>query len=408
MKKFLYPLIIFVLLAFLNGQTFAYSGDLSINQTNISFSTNNILEGQAVRIYASVSNGSALDLLGVTRFTDNGNQIESDQAISIFAGKTDGVFVDWVPSYGNHKITVQIIPWEPEIDDPANNVITTDIYVKRDTDRDGIPNETDPDDDNDGVNDDEDVFPLDASEQIDTDGDTIGDNRDTDDDNDSVPDKFDDLPLDPNETMDTDKDGLGNVADKDDDNDGLKDAEEENMKTDPLLFDTDEDGASDKEDPFPLDPEEWADTDNDKIGNNADTDDDNDGIIDIKDEFPLNKAPVIKLTEYNDTIGTLDKYTFDASPSYDDDGKIVAYLWNIDNTYTQEGNSIKHTFLEPGEHNVELTLIDDQGEQINKNFQVSVVNLRLYKQLALLLFLILLALFIYLKYISEAEKSNRQ
>ena len=38
-----------------------------------------------------------------------------------------------------------------------------------DTDLDGIGNNADTDDDNDGVLDDEDAFPLDASESVDTD-----------------------------------------------------------------------------------------------------------------------------------------------------------------------------------------------------------------------------------------------
>ncbi|MGB7304480.1 MAG: RICIN domain-containing protein [Burkholderiaceae bacterium] len=67
-----------------------------------------------------------------------------------------------------------------------------------DTDGDGIPDVTDPDDDNDGVDDFNDAFPLDASESVDTDGDGTGNNADTDDDNDGVPDTVDLDPLDPN------------------------------------------------------------------------------------------------------------------------------------------------------------------------------------------------------------------
>lgn len=65
-----------------------------------------------------------------------------------------------------------------------------------DTDRDGIVNTSDNDDDNDGTPDSEDAFPLDAREDTDSDGDGIGDNADTDDDNDGVPDATDDFPND--------------------------------------------------------------------------------------------------------------------------------------------------------------------------------------------------------------------
>ena len=48
------------------------------------------------------------------------------------------------------------------------------ILVRRvDTDGDNIGNNADPDDDNDGVDDLSDVFPLDPSESEDTDGDNI-------------------------------------------------------------------------------------------------------------------------------------------------------------------------------------------------------------------------------------------
>ena len=49
-------------------------------------------------------------------------------------------------------------------------------------------NNTDQDDDNDGVTDSMDTFPLDSSETVDADGDGIGNNADTDDDNDGYPD----------------------------------------------------------------------------------------------------------------------------------------------------------------------------------------------------------------------------
>ncbi len=67
-----------------------------------------------------------------------------------------------------------------------------------DTDGDGTPDSIDTDDDNDGVTDANDAFPLDASESVDTDGDGIGNNSDPDDDNDGVLDGEDSDPLDPN------------------------------------------------------------------------------------------------------------------------------------------------------------------------------------------------------------------
>jgi len=81
--------------------------------------------------------------------------------------------------------------------------------------------------------------------ETDTDGDGIPDFQDLDDDNDGVNDSLDAFPLNPNETLDTDSDGIGNNADTDDDNDGLSDTKEQQLGTNSLLTDTDRDGLAD-------------------------------------------------------------------------------------------------------------------------------------------------------------------
>jgi PKD repeat protein len=122
------------------------------------------------------------------------------------------------------------------VKDAAGNSDTSviTITVLLDTDGDGTPDVTDPDDDNDGVNDDEDAFSLDPTETVDADGDGIGDNADTDDDNDGVLDVNDAFPLDLTESVDTDGDGIGNNADTDDDNDGIPDVWEIDNGLNPL------------------------------------------------------------------------------------------------------------------------------------------------------------------------------
>ena len=89
-----------------------------------------------------------------------------------------------------------------------------------------------------------------------------------DSDGDGVDDQYDAFPFDASEWSDNDGDGIGDNADSDDDDDG--------------------DGIQDVEDAFPLDASEWADSDGDGIGDNADSDDDGDGIPDVDDAFPVN------------------------------------------------------------------------------------------------------------------------
>jgi len=162
---------------------------------------------------------------------------------------------------------------------------------RTDTDSDGFVDVVDADDDNDGVADSLDAFPLDPSESVDTDGDGIGNNTDTDDDGDGVADSLDALPLDPSESVDTDSDGIGNNSDLDDDNDGLTDADENSTYgTNLLLADTDGDGIADG-DEFTLWGTNWnADPDSDGIINLLDADSDGDGLND-GDELTFGTNP---------------------------------------------------------------------------------------------------------------------
>ena len=90
----------------------------------------------------------------------------------------------------------------------------------------------DGDDDEDGVPNGVDAFPLDPNESEDTDHDGIGNNADLDDDNDGVPDALDAFPLDSTESSDFDADGIGDNADSDDDNDGIPDSRDGDIDND--------------------------------------------------------------------------------------------------------------------------------------------------------------------------------
>ena len=203
------------------------------------------------------------------------------------------------------------------------------------------------DSDNDGVTNDLDDLPFDPSETVDSDEDGVGDNADAfvnnaavsidadedglpdawnntcnldcqntsgltldqhlnDTDNDGATNDVDVFPTDHTEQLDSDEDGIGNNADAfdynaavsvDEDNDGIPDewnqSCDESCQTiseltlDQNLNDSDNDGVNNDLDDLPLDPTETLDTDGDKIGNNADTDDDGDNILDILDPKPL-------------------------------------------------------------------------------------------------------------------------
>ena len=206
--------------------------------------------------------------------------------------------------------------------DDNDDAVPAQTYV--DTDGDGAADNgglaPDSDDDNDGVPDTEDAFPTNPAEQKDSDGDGIGNNTDTDIDGDGVPNTSDRFPRNPFESRDTDRDGVGNNTDDDDDGDGIDDDVEISLGTDPLKRDTDGDGVLDNADQAPLDPDVQFDSDKDGIdnaqdncpvhynpqqqnldgddrGDACDKDDDGDGVLDVNDAFPRDA------TETTDTDG---------------------------------------------------------------------------------------------------------
>jgi hypothetical protein len=142
----------------------------------------------------------------------------------------------------------------------------------------------DDDDDNDGVLDTLETFPLDPSKCGDSDGDTCDDCSATASNNFTAGTNV----AIQNDGTDTDSDGICNLGDTDDDNDGFSDADESTCGSNPTLAtnkptDTDLDGLCD---------------------NGVDTDDDNDTILDGADNCRL-VANTNQLNTDNDAFGNV-------------------------------------------------------------------------------------------------------
>lgn len=177
-----------------------------------------------------------------------------------FSWDTNGAVMAFTPSANLTKNTTYVILIDSSIAKDLNN---NTLDGNENDVSEGSPN---------------DDFSWSFTTWLDYDDDGLPDSTDPDDDNDGVPDDEDDFPLDETETTDTDGDGTGDNADDDDDNDGFLDEWEEHLGTDPL---------DDTESPLDTDGDGIPDGDTNNTESWMDDDDDNDGVPDDIDFDPL-------------------------------------------------------------------------------------------------------------------------
>jgi hypothetical protein len=291
-----------------------FDKDLSIKANDVQV-PDQLLKGQSAKIYATVHNSSTHDLDGVVKIYDELTQkfVGSDQPVSMVAGKTDDVFVDFSSDVvGFHPIAIRVIPWDTKGDDPDNNKVTKVITVFADTDGDGVPDNVDN-------------CPLKSNpDQADMNHNRIGDACDPDIDGDGVPNDKDAFPTDPKEWKDSDHDGVG-----------------------------------DNSDAFPYDPKEWKDSDHDGKGDNS-------------DPQPFNHSPIPDLQVSKTEALTGQAITFNALKSTDPDDPIAKYEWDFADGTKTTGVLVDHAFSQPGKYLVTLKVTDARGESDQKQAQVSV------------------------------------
>lgn len=123
------------------------------------YGNENIVASEPTRIYVALRNNTENDLTGTIRFSDNGSRIGVSY-VSALPGRLVEGWVDWTPRYGEHTITATLsdvrvyeIGQSPETGEVEDTIAQDTIFVDYDTDKDGIPNKTDTDDDNDSVSD---------------------------------------------------------------------------------------------------------------------------------------------------------------------------------------------------------------------------------------------------------------
>jgi hypothetical protein len=212
------------------------------------------------------------------------------------------------------------------VPDSVDNCPSESNVDQLDSDQDGLGNVCDDDDDNDGVPDADDAFPLDPTESKDSDQDGVGDNSDQcpespssdagtideygcgfsdgDEDGDGILNGEDAFPYDAKEWIDSDSDGWGDNIEVEFGSDKTNPNDYPMIKAVPTIYsvDSDSDGLRDALDNCPkVKNADQLDTDSDRIGNACDDDDDGDGTPDSEDAFPLD--PSESADTDNDGVG---------------------------------------------------------------------------------------------------------
>lgn len=172
--------LVFITLALLILPSFVLgaNADLGFKTTSVRFADNNntFIVGATERVYVSVANYGTVDISGTVIFYRD-NQVVGEKAVSVpYQGLADEVFADFVVPDHPFRLYFELKGIDPEDKNASNNQFLAQLYeVAIDTDRDGIINSEDTDDDNDGLSDvAEDAAGTDSL-KYDTDGDGYND-----------------------------------------------------------------------------------------------------------------------------------------------------------------------------------------------------------------------------------------
>lgn len=74
-----------------------------------------------------------------------------------------------------------------------------------------------------------------------------------------------------------------------------------------------------------------------------------------------NTAPIASCRFSNDAPVRRESVLFDASASYDSDGRLVDFIWDFGDGSTRRGTRVSHTYEEIGLYTVVLTVVDNAG-----------------------------------------------
>jgi len=151
--------LLFVFLLFPTSWVFAQGLNAGFVQ-GIWYSKTPFFAGDTVRIYTAIQNNSGFDIQGTVEFVVNGKSI-GESSFSALTGRIAETWADWNVLQGNHSVAVHIkkafkveVGKDPEAISLKNASLgASEVFADEDTDKDGVGNLEDTDDDNDGLTD---------------------------------------------------------------------------------------------------------------------------------------------------------------------------------------------------------------------------------------------------------------
>lgn len=157
MRAFLFSLVL-LFLAIPLCVSHAQESNAGIVQ-GLWYSKDVVFAGDTVRIYVAIRNNTGSDLSGTVEFFDGEKRIERKN-VQALDGRIIESWADWMPTYGTHTLSANLARTElHRVGSSTQAVEVTSalaedvLFVDYDTDKDGIGNEDDQDDDGDTLSD---------------------------------------------------------------------------------------------------------------------------------------------------------------------------------------------------------------------------------------------------------------
>jgi len=123
------------------------------------YGTEKFFAGENARMYIAIRNNTGSDLTGTVDFYDNEKKLDRKQ-VQALNGRIIESWADWTPTYGTHtvsailsRIELTAIGTSTQEIEVVSALAKDTIFVDNDTDKDGIGNIEDADDDNDEISD---------------------------------------------------------------------------------------------------------------------------------------------------------------------------------------------------------------------------------------------------------------